>query len=95
MRSIMSNNGENPVLLSKPRMQVAIEHLDQAHGHMSQVSRVLSSMILDLEKATDFISRFRDSMIKSLDEVGGDVQGSIETQIKDYLPPKYKEPNAA
>ena len=52
-------------------------------------------MILDLEKATDFISRFRDSMIKSLDEVGGDVQGSIETQIKDYLPPKYKEPNAA
>jgi len=34
-------------------------------------------------------------MIKSLDEVGGDVQGSIETQIKEFVPKKYKEPDAA
>ena len=86
-------NGHNQ-LTNRPRMTIAIEHLDQAQGHMHQVSKVLSSMILDLEKASDFIGRFRDSLIKTIEETGGDVQSSIEHQIADFVPKNYRPPAA-
>ena len=88
----MAENGHNQ--LHRPRMTIAIEHLDQAQGHMHQVSKVLSSMILDLEKASDFIGRFRDSLIKTIEETGGDVQSSIEHQIADFVPKNYRPPAA-
>ena len=87
-------NGHNQ-LTNRPRMTIAIEHLDQAQGHMHQVSKVLSSMILDLEKASDFIGRFRDSLIKTIEETGGDVQSSIEHQIADFVPKNYRPPQPA
>ena len=90
----MAENGHNQ-LTNRPRMTIAIEHLDQAQGHMHQVSKVLSSMILDLEKASDFIGRFRDSLIKTIEETGGDVQASIESQITDYVPKNYRPPQPA
>jgi len=89
----MAENGHNQ-LTNRPRMTIAIEHLDQAQGHMHQVSKVLSSMILDLEKASDFIGRFRDSLIKTIEETGGDVQSSIEHQIADFVPKNYRPPAA-
>jgi hypothetical protein len=76
-------------------MTIAIEHLDQAQGHMNQVSKVLSSMILDMEKASDFVGRFRDSLIKSVEETGGDTQASIESQIADFIPKNYRPPQPA
>ena len=90
----MAENGHNQ-LTNRPRMTIAIEHLDQAQGHMHQVSKVLSSMILDLEKASDFIGRFRDSLIKTIEETGGDVQSSIEHQIADFVPKNYRPPQPA
>ena len=90
----MAENGHNQ-LTNRPRMTIAIEHLDQAQGHMHQVSKVLSSMILDLEKASDFIGRFRDSLIKTIEETGGDVQASIESQIADFVPKNYRPPQPA
>ena len=90
----MAENGHNQ-LTNRPRMTIAIEHLDQAQGHMHQVSKVLSSMILDLEKASDFIGRFRDSLIKTIEETGGDVQSSIEHQIADFVPKQYRVPQPA
>jgi len=89
----MAENGHNQ--LHRPRMTIAIEHLDQAQGHMNQVSKVLSSMILDMEKASDFVGRFRDSLIKSVEETGGDVQKSIESQIADFIPKNYRPPQPA
>ena len=91
---VMAENGHNQ-LTNRPRMTIAIEHLDQAQGHMHQVSKVLSSMILDLEKASDFIGRFRDSLIKTIEETGGDVQSSIEHQIADFVPKQYRVPQPA
>jgi hypothetical protein len=90
----MAENGHNQ-LTNRPRMTIAIEHLDQAQGHMNQVSKVLASMILDLEKCSDFIGRFRDSLIKTIDETGGDVQASIESQIADFIPKNYRPPQPA
>src|SRR6516162_11748997 len=90
----MAENGHNQ-LTNRPRMTIAIEHLDQAQGHMHQVSKVLSSMILDLEKASDFIGRFRDSLIKTIEETGGYVQSSIEHQIADFVPKQYRVPQPA
>ena len=86
-------NGHNQ--LHRPRMTIAIEHLDQAQEHMNAVSKVLSSMILDMEKASDFVGRFRDSLIKTIEETGGDVQASIESQIADFVPKNYRSPQPA
>jgi hypothetical protein len=75
---------------SRPKMVVVIEHLDTAQAHMHQATRVLSSMILDLEKGADFIGRYRDSLIKTIEETGGDVAAAVEGQIKDYIGSKYR-----
>jgi hypothetical protein len=89
----MAENGQGQT--NRPRMSIAIEHLDHAQAHMNQVSKVLSSMILDMEKASDFVSRFRDSLIKTIEETGGDVQASIESQIADFIPKNYRPPQPA
>ena len=80
---------------ARPKMVVVIEHLDAAQAHTQQATRVLSSMILDLEKAGDFLGRYRDSLIKTIEETGGDVQASIESQIKEFIPKNYRPPEAA
>ena len=72
----------------KPKMLQAIEHLDAANSHMNSAMSVLSSVILDLQKGADFITRYRDSLIKTVEETGGDVRQSIESQIKDYIRPQ-------
>jgi hypothetical protein len=80
---------------SKPKMQIAIEHLDHAHEHLNRAMSVLSSVIFDLQKGADFIANYRDSLIKTLENVGGDVQASIESQIKEFIPKNYRQPEDA
>ena len=75
-------NGNNV----KPKMLIAIEHLDAANTHMNSAMSVLSSVILDLQKGADFITRYRDSLIQSVEESGGDIKGSIESQIREFIP---------
>ena len=75
---------------SRPKMVVVIESLDAAQGHMHHATRVLSSMIMDLEKGADFIGQYRDSLIKTIETTGGDVTASIESQIKEFIPKNYR-----
>ena len=77
---------EQQVSNSKPKMMYAIEHLDAANTHMEQAMSVLSSIILDWQKAADFLVNYRNSLIKTVEETGGDVTPSIESQIRDYIP---------
>lgn len=78
----MTQNGQGP----KPKMQVAIEHLDNAHKELDLAMTVLSSVVFDIQKGADFVARYRDSLIKTINETGGDVTKSIESQIRDYIP---------
>jgi hypothetical protein len=84
------SNGEN----LKPKMMAAIDHLDSAATHMNQAMSVLSSVILDIQKGADFITRYRDSLVKTVEMSGGDVAQSIEAQIKDFLPKRLKDGGA-
>ena len=78
--------------LNRPKMQIVIEHLDQAQEHMNQAMTVLSSVIFDLQRGADYIGRFRDSMIKTLEETGGDVTATVENQIREFIPKTYRPP---
>jgi hypothetical protein len=73
---------ENP----KPKMLLAIEHLDAAHDHMVKAMNLLSSIIFDWQKAADFMARYRDSLVKTVEQSGGDVAETIESQIRDFIP---------
>lgn len=81
------DNGQGP----KPKMQVAIEHLDSAFSHLNEAMTVLSSVVFDIQKGADFIARYRDSLIKTVEETGGDVTKSIESQIRSYIPPRTRD----
>jgi hypothetical protein len=47
-------------------------------------------VIFDLQKGSDFIGRYRDSLIKTIEETGGDVTASIESQIRDFIPKTHR-----
>ena len=82
-------NGDN----LKPKMTIAIEHLDAAQSHMNKAMEVLSSVIFDLQKGADFIARYRDSLIKTVEDTGGNVAQAIESQIRDYIPKRKGDGN--
>lgn len=71
---------------AKPKMVFAIEHLDASVTHLDQTMQVLSSIIMDLQKGRDFISRYRDSLIKTVEDTGGDVKQAVESQIRSFIP---------
>jgi hypothetical protein len=75
----------------KPKTMIAIDHLNSAHDHMNKAIQLFSSVILDLEKGATFISTYRDSLIKTVEATGGDVQQAIEAQIKDFLPKRLRD----
>ena len=76
---------------AKPKMMVAIEHLDAANTHMEQAMGVLSSIILDWQKAADFLVTYRNSLIKTIEDTGGDTTASIESQIRDFIPKRARD----
>jgi hypothetical protein len=51
-------------------------------------------MILDLEKAAEFLGKYRDSLIKTIEDSGGDVKASIESQIKEFVPKQFRRPES-
>jgi hypothetical protein len=85
----------NARLPNRPMMLVAIEHLDQAFDHMNSAMNVLSNIVMDLQRGADFIVKYRDSLVKTVEETGGDVTASIETQIKEFIPLKHRPAEAA
>jgi hypothetical protein len=75
----------------KPKMMYAIEHLDAANNHMNSAMNVLGSVIHDLQKGADFIARYRDSLIKTVESTGGNTTQAIESQIRDFIPKKARD----
>jgi hypothetical protein len=73
----------------KPKMLMAIEHLDSANKHMNSAMQVMSGIIFDLQKGADFIVRYRDSLIKSVEASGG--EATIEEQIRDFIPQRLRK----
>jgi len=69
----------------KPKMMMAIDHLDAANNSMNNAMQVLSSIVLDLQKGADFLVRYRNSLIKTVELSGGDMGQAVESQIKDYI----------
>jgi hypothetical protein len=77
---------------ARPKMVIVIGHLDNAQANMNEAVQVLFSMIKDLEKGSDWIGSFRDSFIRTLEQVGGDVGAAVEGQIREYIGNKYRAP---
>jgi hypothetical protein len=77
----------------KPKMMYAIEHLDAANNHMNSAMNVLGSVIHDLQKGADFIARYRDSLIKTVENTGGNTTQAIESQIRDFIPKRARDGN--
>jgi hypothetical protein len=77
----------------KPKMMYAIEHLDAASDHMNKAMNVLGSVIHDLQKGADFIARYRDSLIKTVENTGGNTAQAIESQIRDFIPKRVRDGN--
>jgi len=76
---------------SKPKMMFAIEHLDSSIAHLNSAMEVLSSVILDLQKGADFITKYRDSLIRTVEDTGGNVSQAIESQIRDFIPKRPRD----
>ena len=91
METKVINRQETGMANNKPRLTAAIEHLDAANTHMEQAMQVLSSIIMDWQRAADFLVKYRNSLVKTIEETGGDVTPSIESQIRDFIPPKHRE----
>jgi hypothetical protein len=71
----------------KSKWQVVIDHMDAAHKHMGEAMNALSMINFDLQKGADFIARYRESLVKTIQEAGGEIeQGSVEEAIRDYVP---------
>ena len=87
---------EAPVV-DKPKLVIAIEHLDAANTHMERAMGVLNSVILDWQKASSFILQYRDSLIKSIEDTGGgDIYAQVETLVhREFAPKKVREQDAS
>ena len=81
-----------PEMPSKPKLVEVIECLDAAESHLHQANNKLSAIIMGIEKLSDHIHRFKESFIKTVAESDGDIQASIEHQIKEFIPKNYRRP---
>jgi hypothetical protein len=79
----MADNGKP----QKSKWHGVIDHMAAAEQHMGEAMNLLSLINFDLQKGADFIRRYKESLIKTITESGGEVeQGSVEEQIRDYIP---------
>jgi hypothetical protein len=69
----------------KPKLQIVIEDIDLAVGYINHAVSKLSAIGFDLQKGSDWLGNYRDSMIKAIADTGGDVAATIEHQFRDYV----------
>jgi hypothetical protein len=74
-----------PAAVTRPKMIVVIECLDQAYEYANRAGQHLAAMTLDVEQLADRLGHFRDSLIKSLEQSGGDVGAAVESQIREFV----------
>ena len=77
---------------ARPKMLIVVEALDAAQGSMQHAIQVLFSMIKDLEKGSDWIAGFRDSLLRTVEQSGGDIAAILENDIKQYIGNKHRVP---
>jgi hypothetical protein len=79
----MADNGKP----QKSKWHGVIDHMAAAEQHMGEAMNLLSLINFDLQKGADFIRRYKESLIKTITESGGEVeQASVEEQIRDFIP---------
>ena len=78
---------------NRPRMLAVIECFDTAFEAMTRANQILGSIMLDIEKGSDWMVKFRDGLIATVEEAGGDVAQAVEGQIRDFIGnKKYQQP---
>jgi len=77
---------------NRPRMVIVIECLDNACGWANRAAKHLAAMTLDVEQYADKLGHYRDSLIKTVEDTGGDIKQAVEGQIADFLQEKYRSP---
>ena len=70
----------------KSRFQMLLDEINHSRNHMAQARQQLHALILDLEKAEAFMTRFREALTAAIIDDGGVADQSIEQQMQDYLP---------
>jgi hypothetical protein len=70
---------------TRPRMVLVIEALDNSYEWANRAGKILASMVLDVEQHADKIGHFRDSLIKTMEQTGGDIGMAVEQQIRDFV----------
>jgi hypothetical protein len=79
----MADNGKP----QKSKWHGVIDHMAAAEHHMGEAMNLLSMINFDLQKGADFIRRYKESLIKTITESGGEIeQGTVEEQIKEFIP---------
>jgi hypothetical protein len=76
---------------TKPKMLMGIEHLDAAISHLNSSMNVFSSVIHDLQRGADYLLRYRDSLVKTIEDSGGDATQAIESQIREFIPKRLRD----
>jgi hypothetical protein len=86
-RPKQATSGETAVepAISRPRMVLVIEALDNAYSWANQAAKYLAAMTLDVEQHSDKLGHFRDSLIKTMEQTGGDIGAAVEGQIREFV----------
>ena len=79
---------------NRPRMLAVIECFDSAFEAMTRANQILGSIMLDIEKGSDWMVKFRDGLVATIEGAGGDVTQAVEGQIRDFIgnKQKYQQP---
>ena len=86
----MADNGKQQ---QRSRWLQQIEHCNAIEKHIAAMQDLNSMDNFDLQKGADFFRLRRESLTNAIEESGGQIeQGSIEHQIRDFIPKSYRPP---
>jgi hypothetical protein len=64
---------QQPQLPKISRFQQVIVYLNAAHDNLTAAMQMFNTLNLDLQKADDFVARFRDGLIRAIEGNGGEI----------------------
>lgn len=87
----MASNGAPQQGERPSRFQSMIEHLTHASNHVEEALNIVSTLNHDLSRANNFLINFRDTLVRTITDNGGEAVENIETQIRDFLPKALRQ----